>query len=160
MKKGDEMRPLKRLKLVLGLLLVPMLVIGGFTVESIAAEVIMYKNPSCGCCGAWAKHMRGAGFVVKEMPREDMAAVKEKYGISADLASCHTAIVDGYVIEGHVPASDVQRLLQERPQIVGLTAPGMPMQSPGMQAEGMPPKHYSVLAFDKQGKVKVYHRYE
>ena len=154
------MRPLKRLKLVLGLLLVPMLVIGGFTVESIAAEVIMYKNPSCGCCGAWAKHMRGAGFVVKEMPREDMAAVKEKYGISADLASCHTAIVDGYVIEGHVPASDVQRLLQERPQIVGLTAPGMPMQSPGMQAEGMPPKHYSVLAFDKQGKVKVYHRYE
>jgi len=154
------MRPLKRLKLVLGLLLVPMLVIGGFTVESIAAEVIMYKNPSCGCCGAWAKHMRGAGFVVKEMPREDMAAVKEKYGISADLASCHTAIVDGYVIEGHVPASDVQRLLQERPQIVGLTAPGMPMQSPGMQAEGIPPKHYSVLAFDKQGKVKVYHRYE
>ncbi len=154
------MRPLKRLKLVLGLLLAPILVVGGFTAESIAAEVIMYKNPSCGCCGAWAKHMRGAGFVVKEMPREDMAAVKEKYGISADLASCHTAIVDGYVIEGHVPASDVQRLLQERPQIVGLTAPGMPMQSPGMQAEGMPPKHYSVLAFDKQGKVKVYHRYE
>ncbi len=154
------MRPLKRLKLVLGLLLAPILVVGGFTAESIAAEVIMYKNLSCGCCGAWAKHMRGAGFVVKEMPREDMAAVKEKYGISADLASCHTAIVDGYVIEGHVPASDVQRLLQERPQIVGLTAPGMPMQSPGMQAEGMPPKHYSVLAFDKQGKVKVYHRYE
>ena len=154
------MRPLKRLKLVLGLLLVPMLVIGGFTVESIAAEVIMYKNPSCGCCGAWAKHMRGAGFVVQEMPRENMAAVKEKHGVSAGLASCHTAIVDGYVIEGHVPASDVQRLLQERPQIVGLTAPGMPMQSPGMQAEGIPPKHYSVLAFDKQGKVKVYHRYE
>jgi len=154
------MGQLKRLKLVLGLLLAPILVIGGFTVESIAAEVMMYKNPSCGCCGAWAKHMRDAGFIVKEMPRENMAAVKEKYGVSAGLASCHTAIVDGYVIEGHVPASDVQRLLQERPQIVGLAAPGMPMQSPGMQAAGKPPKHYSVLAFDKQGEAKVYHRYE
>jgi len=154
------MRQLKRLKLVLGLLVVPMLVIGSFTVASIAAEVIMYKNPSCGCCGAWAKHMRGAGFVVTEIPREDMEVVKEKYGVSVGLASCHTAIVGGYVIEGHVPASDVQRLLQERPKIVGLTAPGMPMQSPGMQAEGMQPKHYSVLAFDKQGKAKVYHRYE
>ena len=154
------MHQLKRLKLVLGLLVAPMLVIGGFTVESIAAEVVMYKDPNCGCCGAWAKHMRGAGFVVKEVPRENMEVVKEKYGVSAGLASCHTAIVDGYVIEGHVPAADVQRLLQERPKIAGLTAPGMPMQSPGMQAEGMPPKHYSVLAFDKQGKAKVYHRYE
>lgn len=154
------MSQFKRLKLILGLLVTVVLVIGGFIVESPAAEVVMYKNPSCGCCGAWAKHMQSAGFVVKELPRENMAAVKEKYGVPAALASCHTAVVDGYVIEGHVPASDVQRLLQERPQIVGLTAPGMPMQSPGMQAEGKPPRHYSVLAFDKQGEAKVYHRYE
>ncbi len=125
-----------------------------------ATEVVMYKNPSCGCCSAWAKHMRAAGFTVKELPREDMAAVKEKYGVSAGLASCHTAIVDGYVIEGHVPASDVKRLLKERPQVVGLTAPGMPMQSPGMQAEGKQPRNYDVLAFDQQGRAKVYHRYE
>jgi len=89
-----------------------------------------------------------------------MAALKKKYGVPDKLASCHTAIVDGYVIEGHVPAADVTRLLKERPRIVGLTAPGMPMQSPGMQAEGKIPRNYDVLAFDKQGKAKIYHRYE
>ncbi|MDQ6983996.1 MAG: DUF411 domain-containing protein, partial [Ghiorsea sp.] len=92
--------------------------------------------------------------LVKEVPHENMAAVKEKYGVSTGLASCHTAIVDGYVIEGHVPASDVKRLLKERTQVIGLAAPGMPMQSPGMQATGKPPKHYSVWAFDKQGEAK------
>lgn len=153
------MRQLKKLKLIWGLLLAPVL-ISGFATSSIATEVVMYKNPSCGCCAGWAKHMRKAGFTVKELPREDMSAVKNKYGVSDGLASCHTAIVDGYVIEGHVPASDVLRLLKERPNIVGLTAPGMPMHSPGMQAEGQTPKHYDVLAFDKQGKAKVYHRYE
>ncbi|WP_038247231.1 DUF411 domain-containing protein [Ghiorsea bivora] len=154
------MYQLKRFKLILGLLVAPVLIIGGLTVESAATEVVMYKNPSCGCCGAWAKHMRAAGFTVKELPREDMEAVKEKYGVSAGLASCHTALVDGYVIEGHVPASDVLRLLKDRPDVVGLTAPGMPMQSPGMQAEGKNPRNYDVLAFDQQGGVKVYHRYE
>ncbi|MDQ7002783.1 MAG: DUF411 domain-containing protein [Ghiorsea sp.] len=153
------MRQLKKLKLIWGLLLAPVL-ISGFATSSIATEVVMYKNPSCGCCAGWAKHMRKAGFTVKELPREDMSVVKKKYGVSDGLASCHTAIVDGYVIEGHVPASDVLRLLKERPNIVGLTAPGMPMRSPGMQAEDQTPKHYDVLAFDKQGKAKIYHRYD
>ncbi|MDQ7004806.1 MAG: DUF411 domain-containing protein [Ghiorsea sp.] len=154
------MNQLKKTKLVFKLLIVPILAVFMLTTESVATEVMMYKNENCGCCGSWAKHMRDAGFTVKELPRDDMAAVKRKYGVSDSLASCHTAIVDGYVIEGHVPASDVLRLLKSRPKIVGLTAPGMPMQSPGMQAEGQKPRNYDVLAFDQHGKAKVYHRYE
>lgn len=92
--------------------------------------------------------------------REDMGAIKSKYGVTEKLASCHTALIGGYVIEGHVPAADVKRLLKEKPaDIVGLTAPGMPMKSPGMQAEGLPPKGYSVIAFKKNGSTKVYTRY-
>jgi len=123
------------------------------------AEVVMYKPVSCDCCSGWADHLRAEGFHVVTKKLEDMGAVKAKYGVTDKLASCHTAIVDGYVIEGHVPAADVERLLKERPDIVGLTAPGMPMQSPGMQAAGKAPKGYDVLAFDKDGKSKVFTHY-
>ncbi|MBN4060527.1 DUF411 domain-containing protein [bacterium AH-315-I20] len=153
------MKQLKKTRFVLGLLFAPILAVSILTTESTATEVMMYKNASCDCCGAWAKHMKNQGFTVKETPRDDMTVVKEKYGVPDRLASCHTAIVDGYVIEGHVPALEVQRLLKERPKVVGLTAPGMPMQSPGMQAEGKTPSNYDVLAFDKQGHTKVYQRY-
>ncbi len=123
-------------------------------------EIVMYKSPGCACCTGWADHMREAGFKVIENKREDMNAIKAKYGVTDRLASCHTAIVDGYVIEGHVPAADVERLLKEHPaDIAGLTAPGMPQRSPGMQAKGLPPKNYSVLAFDKNGRATVYSRY-
>lgn len=123
-------------------------------------EVVMYKSPGCSCCGGWAEHLRREGFHVIEKKREDMDAVKSAYGVSERLASCHTASVEGYVIEGHVPAADIRRLLKERPaNVIGLTAPGMPMKSPGMQAEGLPPKGYDVLAFDKDGRVRVFQRY-
>ena len=154
------MNKAKAARFQLKLLFVTMMIVSGFIVEAHATEVTMYKNANCGCCGAWATHMRDAGFSVKELPRDDMEVVKEKYGVPTTFASCHTAIVGGYVIEGHVPAADVQRLLKEQPNIVGLTAPGMPMHSPGMQTKGLKPKGYDVLAFDKQGQVKVYHRYE
>lgn len=124
-----------------------------------ATEVEMYKDPNCGCCGDWAKHLNAAGFRVTERLSDDMAAIKEKYGVAAHLASCHTAIIDGYIIEGHVPADDIRRLLKERPAVLGLTAPGMPMHSPGMQPEGLPPKGYDVLSFDKHGKITVYRHY-
>ncbi len=123
-------------------------------------EVVMYKSPTCQCCGGWAEHLRKAGFTVIEHPREDMAAIKAEYGVPEKLASCHTAVVDGYIIEGHVPADDVKRLLKEHPQVTGLTAPGMPMQSPGMQEEGKAPRHYQVLSFDKTGHTTVFRRYE
>jgi len=122
-------------------------------------EIVMYKSPTCGCCGSWAEHLSDAGFTVKEIKSDDMDAIKVKYGVSENLASCHTALIDGYIIEGHVPAADVQRLLKERPDIVGLTAPGMPQKSPGMQNKGQKPEGYDVLAFDKDGKVSVFSHY-
>jgi len=126
---------------------------------TITKEVVMYKSPTCSCCTGWADHLRSKGFTVIEKKREDMASIKEQYGVPQKLASCHTAVVDGYIIEGHVPAADVKRLLKERPKVAGLTAPGMPMKSPGMQAVGQEPRGYDVLTFDKDGKTTVFHSY-
>jgi len=129
------------------------------TASAAGKDILMYKSPTCGCCGNWAEHLRGAGFTVVEKKQENMDAIKVKYGVPEKLASCHTAIIDGYIIEGHVPAADVERLLKERPDIVGLTAPGMPMKSPGMQSVGQKPKGYDVLAFDKDGNSHVFSHY-
>jgi len=127
--------------------------------QPLKPEVVMYKPPTCDCCTGWAEHLRKDGFTVVVHKRDDMDVIKSKYGVTDKLASCHTAIVDGYVIEGHVPASDIERLLTERPDVVGLTAPGMPMKSPGMQKSGQQPHGYDVLAFDKNGKSKVFSHY-
>jgi len=128
--------------------------------QAMAEEIVMYKSPSCGCCSTWADTLKTAGFTVVEHKTEDMDVIKEKYGISDQLSSCHTALIGGYVIEGHVPAADVQRLLKEKPKgVVGLTAPGMPQQSPGMQPDMLEPKNYDVLAFDKDGKTTVFSHY-
>lgn len=125
-----------------------------------AQEVTMYKSPYCGCCTGWAETLQGAGFTVIEKKSDEMEAIKRQYGVPEKLASCHTATVGGYIIEGHVPAADIERLLKEKPEgIVGLTAPGMPGQSPGMQPKGLPPKGYDVLAFDKNGNTTVFSRY-
>lgn len=132
--------------------------------NAIAAEtdntMVIYKSPTCGCCTSWADTMKAANFAVSEKKSHDMDSIKAKYGVPANLSSCHTALIGGYVIEGHVPAKDVQRLLKEKPNnIVGLSAPGMPPQSPGMQPDMLTPKNYDVLAFDKAGKTYVFSRY-
>ncbi|UVV68381.1 DUF411 domain-containing protein [Brucella anthropi] len=124
-----------------------------------APQMTMYKDPYCGCCEGWAEHMKAAGFNVTVKVEETMDTVKAKYGVGANLASCHTAVVDGYVIEGHVPASAVKRLLAERPQATGLTAPGMPMGSPGMEMPGSKAETYDVLLFKGQ-MTKPFARYE
>ena len=108
-------------------------------------DLLVYKSAGCGCCGEWEKHMRAAGFRVESHSVEDIVAVKRKLGVPDTLASCHTATVSGYVIEGHVPAADVQRLLRERPAAIGLAAPGMPRGAPGMEGNGTAP--YETLAF-------------
>ncbi|MDQ6956553.1 MAG: DUF411 domain-containing protein [Mariprofundaceae bacterium] len=128
--------------------------------SKITSEVVMYKSPTCGCCTGWAEHLRKSGFTVVENKRDNMDAIKSEYGVPEKLSSCHTALIDGYIIEGHVPAADVERLLKERPNIAGLTAPGMPMKSPGMQAVGQKPQGYDVLAFDKNGKTTVFQHYQ
>ncbi|MDX8387272.1 MAG: DUF411 domain-containing protein [Ghiorsea sp.] len=127
--------------------------------QSIASEITVYKSATCGCCTGWVNHLKAAGFEVTAINSDNMGSIKQKYGVSDKLASCHTAIVDGYILEGHVPADDVVRLLKEKPAIAGLTAPGMPMQSPGMQPEGLAPKNYDVIAFDKHGKTAIFSHY-
>lgn len=126
---------------------------------SAAPQMTMYKDPYCGCCDGWAEHMKAAGFNVTVKVEEAMDSVKAKHGVAANLASCHTAVVDGYVIEGHVPAGAVKRLLAERPHAMGLTAPGMPMGSPGMDMPGSKAETYAVLLFKGQ-MTKPFARYE
>ena len=119
-----------------------------------AAEILVYKNPTCGCCNAWIRHLEEKGYQVKAQNRPDLLRLKGKLGIPRNLRSCHTARVEGYLIEGHVPAEDIDRLLAEKPEILGLAVPGMPMGSPGM--EGPRKDAYSVIAFEKDGRQQVY----
>ncbi len=118
-------------------------------------EIVMYKDPNCGCCGAWADHMRENGFAVKEIATTDMASVKSEFGVPRELGSCHTAKVGKYFVEGHVPASDVKRMLAEKPAILGISAPGMPLGSPGMEGP-YPAENYDVVSLDASGKVAVF----
>ena len=118
-------------------------------------EVTMFKDPNCGCCGKWADHMRANGFQVKEIATREMGAVKRQAGVPQELGSCHTAKVGGYIVEGHVPAADVKRLLADKPPVVGVSAPGMPMGSPGMEGP-YPADRYDVVSFDRDGKTAVF----
>lgn len=111
--------------------------------------VTIYKNPACGCCGEWVKHMRAGGFRVEVRETGDLAPIRRKAGVPDALASCHTAFVGGYAIEGHVPAADVKRLLRERTKAIGLAVPGMVAGSPGM--EQGPAQPYSTIAFGERG---------
>lgn len=138
-------------------------VISTANAQSSAAEpalphMVVYKSPTCGCCKGWVDYVEKSGFSVETIDLDNVDPIKHSHGLTdPHLKSCHTAIVDGYVIEGHVPVSDIERLLAERPDVVGLTAPGMPMMSPGMGSEI--PKDYDVLAFDRDGRSRVYSSY-
>jgi len=122
------------------------------TAKPIAIKV--YKTPQCGCCKAWVDHLSKNGFQVETMDMPDLALVKQKYGVPAALEACHTAVVGNYVVEGHVPADVIQRLLKERPAVTGIAVPGMPAGSPGM--EGAMKERYDVLTFDRAGRSRVY----
>lgn len=121
-----------------------------------AASMVVYKSPTCGCCNGWVDHVKQNGFAVAAHDVDDMSEVKASYGVPAALESCHTAMVGGYVIEGHVPADVIRKLLAEKPAVVGIAAPGMPAGSPGMEMPGTPPDHYDIIAWDKQGHTRVY----
>ena len=112
-------------------------------------QVRVYKNPFCGCCGDWVKHMRANGFQVETHDVPDVTPIRRSNGVPDALASCHTALVGPYVIEGHVPAADVRRLLREKPTLKGLSVPGMVVGSPGMETG--PPQPFSTIAFDERG---------
>ncbi|MBC7788763.1 MAG: DUF411 domain-containing protein [Anaerolineae bacterium] len=119
--------------------------------------ITVYKSPTCGCCANWVDHLRKHGFRVTVKDTIDLDPIKQKLGVPDRLASCHTGVVRGYVVEGHAPADDIKKMLKERPKVVGIAVPGMPMGSPGM--EGPRSDSYEVLAFDKQGKTKVFARH-
>ena len=145
--------------------LVPMIALAGSLILSACGQldaaspagrtIQMYKNASCQCCSRWAAHLRNAGFKVETHIVSSLTLLKSQTGVPQDLRSCHTAIVDGYVVEGHVPLSDIQRLLAERPSAKGLAVPGMPVGSPGME-QGNRHDSYDVMLFDEDGDATVY----
>ena len=122
-----------------------------------ARTITVYRSPTCGCCGQWIEHLKAHAFVVNDVVTNDMDQVKERFGISPELASCHTARLDGYFIEGHVPAEDIVRLLTEKPALKGLTVPGMPRGTPGMEM-GAVRDDFNVYAVGQE-TVEVFNAY-
>jgi hypothetical protein len=120
----------------------------------------VYKSPTCGCCSKWVEHMRQHGFTARVTDLDDQAldAVKAKHGVPRTAQSCHTALVGGFAIEGHVPASEVKRLLKEKPSVAGIAVAGMPVGSPGMEVPGRS-QAYNVITFDKKGDSRVFASY-
>ncbi len=116
--------------------------------------MMVYKDPNCGCCHNWVEIMRTSGFEVSVRDTGDMTSIKSRYKVGRNLASCHTALVGGYVVEGHVPADVIRKLLADKPKVVGIAVPGMPVGSPGM--EGGTKQAYDVLTFDAAGKTTVF----
>ena len=128
----------------------------GLSTAVAAGEMVdVYKSPNCGCCGKWVDHLKNAGFEVRSHNVMDVPAARKQLGMPDRLGSCHTAKVGNYVVEGHVPAADVKRMLSEKPAITGISAPGMPMGSPGMEGP-YPADRYDVVSFDAEGKTAVF----
>jgi hypothetical protein len=149
---------MKEIKLWAAVIALVTVIAGAWTsAPAFAGEITVYKSPWCGCCSSWVDHMRANGHSVTTKEIEDLDAIRQMAGVPEPLQSCHTAVVDGYVIEGHVPAEDVARLLSERPDGKGLSVPGMPVGSPGM--EGGPPDRYDVILFGADGSAEVYARH-
>jgi hypothetical protein len=118
--------------------------------------VEVFKSPTCGCCSQWVEHLRANGFTVRTTDLNNLAEIKKARGVPEQVQSCHTAVVNGYVVEGHVPAADVQRLLKEKPAIAGIAVGGMPIGSPGMESPYVKAEPYNVVSFDKSGSTRVF----
>lgn len=149
---------MKRRTLLQGLLI-------GLTVPMVGRAtqkpaITVYKSPSCGCCLEWMAHLEQNGFAVTAHNVPSTAPYRERFGVPRALGSCHTGVIDGYAIEGHVPAADIKRLLAERPKARGLAVPGMPIGSPGMEVEGTRRDAFDVLLFDDDGGRRVYQHYD
>lgn len=120
-------------------------------------ENVMYKSPTCGCCTKWLDHMKENNFEMEVKKSNEMNTIKENYKVPKELSSCHTAVINGYVVEGHVPAKTVEKLLKEKPAIIGIASPGMPLGSPGMEF-GDRKQENIIYAFDKDGNKYIFDR--
>ncbi|MBF0294339.1 MAG: DUF411 domain-containing protein [Magnetococcales bacterium] len=136
-------------------------VIGGVALRPAEGQelAVVWKSRTCGCCKEWVKHLEAHGFRVEAHDVEDMSAKKRQLGLPAAMESCHTAQIGGYLVEGHVPAGDVRRLLAEKPAVLGIAVPGMPVGSPGMEVPGQKPDPYEVIAFTPDGKTRTFARH-
>jgi hypothetical protein len=121
-----------------------------------APLVEVFKTPTCGCCSNWVEHLRTSGFTVRATDLNDLTEIKKTRGVPEQVQSCHTAVVNGYVVEGHVPAGDIHRLLKEKPAIAGIALGGMPVGSPGMEVPGTKAQAFNVMSFDKAGAIRVF----
>jgi len=133
----------------------------GFVFSSVAfakdvhsKDITVYKNPQCGCCNKWISYLKKNNYNVIEKNTRDVLAEKKRLGVPEKLAACHTAVIDGYIVEGHVTDRDIKRLLLFRPKIKGIAVPGMPVGTPGM--EGSIREPYSTMSFDKEGNIKTF----
>jgi hypothetical protein len=122
-------------------------------------DIVVNRSPTCSCCGKWVEHLKQNNFNVKDVVSDDMQSIKNKYGVTQELASCHTALVNGYVVEGHVPTNDIRTLLKNKPEVVGITVPGMPSGTPGMEMGGKKDA-YQVISFDKKNQQQVFNSYQ
>ncbi|NJK80602.1 MAG: DUF411 domain-containing protein [Chloroflexaceae bacterium] len=127
--------------------------------EQLVRTMTVYKSPSCGCCTNWIGYVEEHGYTVTVEEVPDLAPVKTQYNIPPTVQSCHTALIDGYIIEGHVPVEDIERLLTERPDVVGIAVPGMPVGSPGMEVASSTPQPFNVMTFDRAGATEVFSSY-
>jgi len=127
--------------------------------ENTPMDIVVYRSPTCSCCGKWLAHLKTHGFKVQDNVRDDMQQIKDKYGVSSSLASCHTATINGYIVEGHVPANDIKTMLRDKPDIKGLSVPGMVAGTPGMEM-GDQKAPFNVVSFNKDGEKRVYKSYD
>ncbi|ANN77829.1 metal-binding protein [Bordetella flabilis] len=132
-----------------------------WAVAGSGAQISVWKTPTCGCCKDWVKHLKDSGFEVAVHDVPDTSAVRQRNGIPNDYASCHSARIDGYALEGHVPATEIRRLLRERPEAVGLAVPGMPLGAPGMDGPDYGGRRlpYNVYLIERAGRARVYQAY-
>lgn len=122
------------------------------------SEITVYRDPSCGCCGGWIAYLTKQGFQPKQITTSNIDALKQQHGVPNHLASCHTATIQGYAIEGHVPAEDIKHLLAQRPKVAGIAVPGMPIGTPGME-DGDRKEPFTVVSFDEQGNTRAFNHY-
>jgi hypothetical protein len=122
-------------------------------------DIVVYRSPTCGCCEKWLAHLKQNNFNIQDIVTDNVQAIKDKYGVPQEMASCHTAIVDGYVVEGHVPAKDILTLLKAKPKVIGVSVPGMPKGTPGMEMGGAKDP-YDVVSFDRDKRFEIFSNHE